>query len=128
MTHEEEQIPRRIQRSLWEDRAEGVRHDEDVASDAAVAICRRLAGAMLTLLAHPPKGFTWATFGESEGGAALVLRSSVTDRRVDFVIRPGKPDILCTVCVDEHLRTRTVPIAVGHVSAIRKLAEWVAGE
>lgn len=127
MTHEEKQIPIQIERSLWEDRDEGAEHGEDVASDAAVHICKRLAGAMLTLLARPPKGFTWVVFGEEEGGVTLALRSSVTDRRVDFPICPGKPDVVHAVCIDENLNARTVPVAVGHNSTIRGLAEWVAG-
>ena len=50
MTHEEEQIPKQIERSLWEDRDEGVEHGEDVANDAAIRICKRLAGTMLSLI------------------------------------------------------------------------------
>ena len=119
-------IAARIAESLQGDREEGIEHGEDVANDAAIRICKRLAGTMLSLLAHPPAGFKWAVFGEQEGGASLVLRSSVTDRRVDFVIRPGKLVAVYAVSIDEYLNAKTVPVAVDHASVIRELAEWVA--
>lgn len=127
MTHEEEQIPSRIERSLREDRDEGVEHDEDVANDAAVAICMTLGGAIRTLLAHPPGGFKWAAFGEAGGNACLVLQSSVTDRRVDFVIRPGKPEVVYAVSIDEILTAQRTSMTVEDVALIRKFGEWVAG-
>lgn len=119
-------IAARIAESLREDREEGLLYGETVASPAAVRVCQTVAAAMMELLADPPAEFKWEAFGE-EGGAALVLRSSKTDRRVDFLIRTDKPDIVNAVFIDEGMNARTVPVAVGHVSMIRYLAEWVAG-
>jgi len=121
-------IAAQIAESLREDREEGKRHGETVASSEAVRACQTLAGTIAELLSDPPEGLKWAAFGEKGGGVALVLQSSKTDRRVDFPFRIDKPGIVHAVCIDEDLNAETVPVAIRHASVIRGLAEWVANE
>ncbi len=112
-----------IEATLREDREEGVRHGEVCASEPALATCRRIAVKIAPWLA-PSSGLKWAAFGEDTGGASLVLRSELTDRRVDFTISGDGLDILA-VRIDENLTARSVPLAVDDRSSLRETAAWV---
>lgn len=128
-------IAAKIAESLREDREEGLEHDEVVASDGAVAACQQVGRCFARLLKSAP-GLKWAAFGETGGGASFVMRSEVTDRRVDFgVSADGK----CARIIQVSRKGSTVkvsqcpiflPLVVTSLrsSSTRSLAEWVAGE
>ena len=113
----------RIETSLLEDRKEGLLYGEVCASDLAVAGCKRIAIHIQEWLA-PSSGLKWAAFGEETGSVSLVLRSVVTDRRVDFRISSDGLEI-SAISIDADLAATSVPIALKDRNALRERAAWV---
>ena len=93
------------------------------ASDLAVDRCKRIATHIQEWLA-PSSGLKWAAFGEETGSVSLVLRSVVTDRRVDFRISPDGLKV-SAICIDAELAATLVPIALDDRNALRERAAWV---
>ena len=112
-----------IESSLLEDRDEALLHGEVCASEPGIATCRRIAIKIAPWLA-PSSGLKWAAFGEDTGGVSLVLRSVITDRRVDFTISADGLRI-SAVSIDENLTARSVPLGVDDRSSLRENAAWV---
>jgi len=112
-----------IESSLREDCEEARFHGEVCARQPAVATCRRIAVKIADWLA-PSLGLKWAAFGEDTGGVSLVLRSEVTDRRVDFRVSADGLHI-SAVRIDENLSAKCVPLAVDDRNGLRESAAWV---
>lgn len=118
-----ESICDEIEATLREDREEAVLHGEVCANDPAVATCQRIASHIASWLSLS-SGLKWAAFGEDTGGVSLVLRSVITDRRVDFTISADGLRI-SAVRIDENLTARSVPLEVDDRSSLRENAAWV---
>lgn len=112
-----------IESTLLEDREEGLLHGEVCASDPALATCRRLAVNIAPWLVRS-SGRKWAAFGEDTGGVSLVLRSVLTNRRVDYRISADGLHI-SAVHIDENLSAKSVPRMVDDRTGLRESATWV---
>ncbi|MGB2987772.1 MAG: hypothetical protein WBE26_18040, partial [Phycisphaerae bacterium] len=113
----------RIQRDLEQDADEAALDGEIPPTRAAVEKCIRLARSVAPVLVLVP-GLRRAAFAEESGGVSLVLRSEITDRRVDFTISADGLHI-SAVYIDENLTAKSVPLAVDDRSSLRETAAWV---
>jgi len=123
LTQEVLHILDEIESTLLEDREEGLLHAEVCASEPALATCRRLAVKIAPWLARSSER-KWAAFGEDTGGVSLVLRSVLTNRRVDYRISADGLHI-SAVHIDENLSAKSVPRMVDDRTGLRESAAWV---
>lgn len=119
-----------IEDDLAQDREEARLDGEPGVSENAAAACIRLAGILdldpetknLAVLTK-----NWAVFGEGDGVAALVIRSDITGRRVDFRISADGLDIT-VISIDKSLSTATMHPAIDDHVELRKISAWVHGD
>lgn len=112
-----------IEATLREDREEACLQGEVCATEAATATCKRIAFHIAPWLALSSES-KWAAFGEDTGGVSLVLRSVVSNRRVDFRISPDGL-IISAVHIDENLEAKVVPLTLEDRRSLRESAAWV---
>jgi len=121
----------RIEAEIEEWREEAARDGLVYAKHAAVVACKCLALQIGDLLLDPPRGLKWAVFGdggEKQGGISLVIRSSRSDRRVDFVIAPdGRSVSIVGIGRKAQIKWPAV-MSVLNLGLIHKTIAWAAGD
>lgn len=135
MTDTIDTILAEIDASLEDDRDELIRDGETITTDAATAMCKRIARA-----AEPDKliakGLTWAVFSGGDGGAEFVLQSKASDRRATFGITAGgrmrwdiPPVPERPITIDENNKTNTCPFdsAWDETQLVQETTAWVVG-
>ena len=113
----------RISGDLAEDVEEAAENGEVVPTEAAQAMCLRVARLISGDIVLAPR-LKYAAFSEESGGVSLVLQSLITDRRVNYRISPEGVTV-SVIAVDECMATTTNELSSHDESDLRGKAKWV---
>lgn len=114
-----------IEETLREDDEEAILHGDVCVNRAAIEKCKCLASLVafrLTLFSE----LKWEAFGEGTGGVSFVIRSLITDRRVDFRISVDGRHV-SVFSVDENAKVKSTPLLSDNCGHLYRSVDWVMG-
>ena len=115
-----------VRASLLEDRVESKEHGEDGVTDAAIAVCEKLATHIGLDSGLNPDHVRMAAFGCDDGSASFALSCEHTGRRIDFVVSSRGSHCICMQMPAKlNGDTAVIPADPDDPVRIRSLTHWV---